>query len=366
MPGRLRRSNVSEQLNRTMVAPHVLFEALNKPLGVLMHYFSAHDGTLLKYTVTQSPKEAILGAQLSPPAQYPQKVKSNAIEMGLRANALKPEAYIDEVASAGRLDVLVPSKLWGPRGKVTGTWKPQPPTEDRGPHVGVVYSQIFSREDEAMRYAHENMGERKTRQSGFILQSSRGTEFVVIEPVNAKRYTRFGDFLLTNETRIDAFTPDFYPSAIYLAAPKFPVRLMRDEVYGNFFAPKDLGAMLKQLHGAFIDHSPHPIYPFLYLSTRDGALLRYRTSRESQSLESEMFREGGQVLLDALIAKHTSTQEYVQRLANIGQLEVLITSAQWSVAGPVAGNWEPHATINDAPPSDTRVQPLPDNHRDEL
>lgn len=365
-PLQLWRSKVSEQLNRTMIAPHILSEALKKPLGVLMYYFSAYDGTLLKYTVTESPKESLLGAQISPPAKQPQKVKSNSIELRLRANTLTPEVFIYEVASAGMLDVMVPSKLWGPRGKVTDTWRPQPPTEGRGPQVGMIYSQIFSREDDAIRYAHKNMGERNTRQSGFILKSLRGAEFVVTEPVNAKRYTQFGDLLLANEARNDSFAPGFYLCAVYLAAPKFPVNNIKDPLYGNFFSPKDIGLMLSKLHGASTDRFSNAVYPALYLSTRDGALLRYRTSKESQDLERQLFREAGQVLLDDLKANRMSAQGYVRRLAYVGQLEVLITSAQWSVAGPVATNWASGVAISDAPSDDTSAPPPLTNHRDEL
>lgn len=351
-PLQLWRSEVSEQLNRTMIAPHLLFEALKERLGVSVHYFSAHDGTLLKYTTNQSPVERLLNTQLSPPAKHPQRVKSNAIETGLRANALTPEAYIHEVASAGKLDVLVPSTLWGPRGQVTGTWRPQPPTEARGPNAGLIYSQIFSSEEDAMRYAHHNMGERKTRQSGCVLQSMKGDEFVVVEPVNGKRYTRFGDFLLSHETPLGSFAPGFYPCALYLAAPKIPVRHTRDQVYGNFFSPQDLGAMILKLHGSTTRVSPVPAFPPLYLSTRDGALLRYRTSDVSQDLEDQLFRDAGQALQSSLEAGRISALGYVRRVAYVGQLEVLVISAQWSLPGLVNKDWTPGATIDVAPPAE--------------
>lgn len=353
-PLQLWRPEVEEQLSRNMIPPHVLFEALKMPQGVMTHYFSAQDGALLKYTVSQSETEDQLKIHLSPPAQQRQKVKANTLQMRFRANTLSPEVYVLDVARAGRLEVVVASPLWGPRGRVTQAWKPQPPLQWRGPAVGPIYSQIFTRETDAMRYAHENMGERETRQSGYVLQSLRGTEFVVAEPVNTKGYTRYGDYLLSPEAHLGALPPGFYPSAFYLAAPKKPATQVSDQVYANFFSPKDLGAMLGKLHGTAPSTSTEPVYPLLYLSTRDGALLSYRTSVWSQEMESQMFRESGQVLLDSLKANQMSARDYVHHVASIGDLEVIVTSAQWSIAGPVLKTWEPAAVPDVAPTAPTK------------
>ncbi|MFP3516023.1 DUF4329 domain-containing protein [Pseudomonas sp. SIMBA_077] len=353
-PLQLWRPEVEEQLSRNMIPPHVLFEALKMPRGVRAHYFSAQDGALLKYTVSQSEIEDQLKIHLSPPAQQRQKVKANTLQMRLRANTLSPKIYVLDVARAGRLEVVVASSLWGPRGRVTQTWEPLPPLQWHGPKVGAIYSQIFTRETDAMRYAHENMGERQTRQSGYVLQSLRGTEFVVEEPVNAKGYTRFGDSLLSNEVPLEAFPTGFYPSAFYLAAPKHPATHVSDGVYANFFSPKDLSAMLSKLHGVSPGESTEPVYPLLYLSTRDGALLSYRTSAWSQEMESQVFRESGQVLLDSLKANQMSARDYVRHVASIGDLEVIVTSAQWSIAGPVLKTWEPAALPDVAPTAPTK------------
>ena len=359
-PLQLWRPKVEEHLSRNMIAPHVLFEALKMPRGVMTHYFSAQDGALLKYTVSQSEIEDQLKIYLSPPAQQRQKVKANTLQMRLRANTLNPIVFVLDVALAGRLEVVVASPLWGPRGRVTQAWKPQPPLLWSGPKVGPIYSQIFTRQTDAMRYAHENMGEREKRQSGYVLQSFMGTEFVVEEPVNAKGYTRFGDSLLSNEAPPDAFAPGFYPSAFYLAAPKHTSTYVRDPVYANFFSPKDLSAMLSKLRGISPDESAEPEFPLLYLSTRDGALLSYRTSVWSHEMERQMFRESGQVLLDSLKANQMSARDYVRHVAAIGDLQVIVTSAQWSIAGPVLKTWEPAAVPDVAPTVPTKTAPTKD------
>lgn len=373
-PLQLRRSFTEERLSRTMFAPQQLHAAVEELHGVRTYYFSAADGALLKYTVTRSKQEHLLSDQLAPESDPSGPVKVSVISRALRANSLKPSAFIGMVARASKLDVIVSSPLWGPRGPVGPEWKPYPrPSSEGEKVVSPVLSPLFSSEEEAIRYAHENMGDRQVHQRGLILESVKRKAYVATEPVNAKGYTLPRDFPFSGELRYYKIPEDFVVCAMYIAAPRVPVEEVSDPVYANFIAPADLGEELSYIHSL---HAPHrPKHPFfrLYLSTRDGALLRYLTSEVSQDLERQLFREHGQKVIEDLKSKRMSAQGYVQRVAYIGLLEVLFTSPQWASVGAVTKDWIPPLAValpeqeasprtqtssvgNDAPAA---IEPLP-------
>lgn len=367
-PLQLWRSSTQESLSRNMFAPQELYAAIEERNGVKAYYFSAQDGALLKYTVTRSKQEHLLSDQLAPEYDPSGQFKASVIGRRLRANLLKPDSFIGMVAHAGKLDLIASSPLWGARGPVGPEWKPYRRSSAAGEtSVYPVLSPLFSSEQEAMRYAHENMGDRQVHQRGLILESLKRKAYVATEPVNAKAYTLPSDFPFSGGIRAYKIPEDFFVCAKYVAAPRVPVDEVSDPVYANFIAPADLEEELRYIHSLHAQHRPRHQYPMLYLSTRDGALLRYLTSEVSQDLERQLFRDHGQKVIEALQSKHMSAQGYVKRVAYIGQLEVLFTSPQWASVGVVTNDWvlsssaalsgEEALSSNEVPPTGNDAPP---------
>ena len=103
-PLQLWRTAAEEQLFQTMLEPHELNAAIRDREWAPSRYFSARDGTLLKYTPSDSVSEHLLRKQIAAPVEHPEQVRKNAINMAMRANALKPSEYIRRVARAGSRD----------------------------------------------------------------------------------------------------------------------------------------------------------------------------------------------------------------------------------------------------------------------
>ena len=101
-----------EQLYRNMLEPHERCAAIEERQCAQTHYFSAHDGALIKYTPSGSEHEGRLMERITPRADQLQHPRKNALHMKLRANALKPSEYISQVARAGALQVLEGSAAW--------------------------------------------------------------------------------------------------------------------------------------------------------------------------------------------------------------------------------------------------------------
>ena len=109
-----------------MLEPHERCAAIEERQCAQTHYFSAHEGALIKYTPSGSEREGRLMERITPRADQLQHPRKNALHMKLRANALKPSEYISQVARAGALQVLEGSAAW----KVAA-----PTTDPAGPGV---------------------------------------------------------------------------------------------------------------------------------------------------------------------------------------------------------------------------------------
>lgn len=129
-PLQLWRSAEEEQLYRNMLEPHELRAAIDERQWAQYRYFFGHDGALIKYTPSGSEREGRLMERITPRADQLECVRKNALQMKLRANALKPSEYISLVARSGSLQVLVGSPAWGEVGTVTSTWKVTVPRAD--------------------------------------------------------------------------------------------------------------------------------------------------------------------------------------------------------------------------------------------
>lgn len=345
-PLHLWRSPVEEQVRRNMFDPHELCTAIKERGWAKVRYLSTQEGALLKYTPSGLEPELKFLSRIAPPVEYPEQVRKNSIELKMRANSLKPSEYVLQVARVGDLHVVVGSALWGNRGKVTPAWKPAPPRSDTGnAEVLPAFGPIFTQATDAMRYVHERMGTRGKRQFGVILKAPYEDEFIATEPLPADA-NAIGLWRLFPRSHgaHKHFLPDgFGYHSVYIGTPDKPAALVAGDVYANFIAPRDLSNMAV-LMSTVRDLLPAgAAYPPLYISTRDGALLSYRTLSVNTLLNLEGPFSSQSSLMTGLISAKVRPTEYVRHVAGSGQLDVLLTSSLWATEGRATTAWRPNA-----------------------
>lgn len=341
-PLQLWRSKDEEKLFRNMLEPHEVYDAMKNREWAAVRYFSAQDGALLKYTPSGFLEEVQFGLQLSPPADHPERVRHNTMAMALRGNSTKPGEYVSLVAKTGDLQVVVASPLWGPPGKVTEQWRPgasraqlmQPP----------ALSPVFAQSEDAVRHVHEQMGPRQSAQFGLILRSTHSEEYVATLPLEGGEFSIDRLYQRDELTRHYLLPAGFKPLAVYIAAPEqidLQGHVPDKRVYQAFISPVELvkglqlAIDLQEQSGLLGGNTA------LYISSADGALLRYLSAMDAAQLAAGLFKNAGQALKDQLLARSLAPVEYVRQVAMAGRLEVLVTNGVWMHAGPVSGGWRP-------------------------
>ena len=344
-PLRLWRTEAEEQLFQTMLEPHELNAAIRDREWAPVRYFSAHDGTLLKYTPSDSVRERVLRTQIAPPGKHPEQVRKNPIHMAMRANALKPRDYIREVAQVGDLQVVVGSALWGAAGPVRSDFipatRPVPEAQAvRQPALSPVFTQL----QDAMRYTHERMVYGDLAQYGLILGNPHSHEYVATRPVQGGEFTLNRLFPQDEANGEFKLPPGFRFQAVYVAAPKMAPQvegMHTRRIYEAFVSPVDMARGLALSDSIKGQNGLIPPAGPLYLSTSDGALLRYLDSSAAIQLSAGVFKGMGQDLLNQLTDLKLTPLDYVRRVAMAGDLQVITTNPVWVSPGRVSPAWRP-------------------------
>ena len=345
-PLHLWRSPVEEQVRRNMFDPHELCTAIKERTWAKVRYLSTQEGALLKYTPSGSELELQFLPRIAPPAEHPEQVRNNPTEIRLRANSLKPSEYVVQITRVGDLQVVVGSALWGSRGPVTPAWKPAQPRSDTGDaKVLPAFGPIFTQALDAMRYVHERMGTRRQRQFGIILKDAYEDEFIVTEPLYAPTNAMGLSRVLPRPFGAPQyFLPDgFGYHSVYVAAPEQPLEPVAGDVYANFVAPQVLSDVAVLMSTVRDQLPAGAACPPLFISTRDGALLSYRTHSLNPLLSLDGPFSFQSSMLVGLISGKVRPTEYVRHVAGSGQLDVHLTSSLWATEGRVTMAWRPSA-----------------------
>lgn len=342
-PQQLWRKADEEQLSRTLFAPHELRSAILDRRGKV-RYFSAQDGALLKYIPSGSDLETRFLERLAPPAAHPEQVCNNSSQIKLRDNSLKPSQFIAQVARAGELHVVVASRLWGERGKVTTEWVPAkaPVARDRLT-LQPALSPVFSQAKDAVRYVHGRMGSRGHTQFGVILKSQSAEQFIATEPLRTRKAFLSDVFPRPFGSQAYSLPAGFTCDSVYMATPQNPVERVSDDVFADFIAPADL-VNLAVLSSSVRDLTVGRLdYPTMYLSTRNGALLSYKAVNLNAVLDLDSGFGPNEPILTLLNSNKLRTPDYVRKVASNGYLEVLLSNPMWATVGLVTSGWRPFA-----------------------
>lgn len=344
-PLKLWRTEAEEQLVRNMLEPHELEAAFRDREWAPIRYFSARDGTLLKYTPSDSVRERELRKQLAAPVEHPEQVRKNAIHMAMRANALKPSEYIRRVAQAGDLEVVVGSTLWGAEGQVRSdfTANARPAPQARAIRQPAL-SPVFSQAQDAMRYTHERMVHGDVAQYGLILGNPHSNEYVATLPVQGGVFSLNRLFPQDASSSQFSLPTGFRFEAVYVAAPKVPPAVEGMDtrrIYEAFVSPVDMARGLMLSESIKDQSGLVPATAVLFLSCSDGGLLRYLDRSAATQLSTGVFKDAGQATLTKLTTLKVTPLEYVRQVAMAGDLQVIKTNPVWLHPGRVSPAWRP-------------------------
>ncbi|CAI8932023.1 DUF3536 domain-containing protein [Pseudomonas sp. IT-347P] len=338
----VRFTGADKQLYLNMLSVDTVYATFTrKPTLLWDEYLFGPDGSLIRYQAGVWERvRADLSLALTDNSHVPPSLDAVTIRQRIRSGELKPNQWVNSLAQAGYLQVVVGSDIWGAPRQVA-RWVPYAadllPVADyqKATSTGVC-SPVFIQADAAATYVHEVVVSRDTLTFGFILRSGDNA-FIASLPVEAQRSRLALDRVFEQGRLRYGYGLD----AIYLRAPLPPMGARQGDVRGVLLSPSDV------LQACRRANTPQGYLP-IYFSCADGALLRLQLhafepgefyDRHGQiELRPNTFDSPAQAASDERdMAKGTFVlADYVRRMARAGRLDVLKTSEYWSQLGWVA------------------------------
>ncbi|MCP1516165.1 hypothetical protein J2Y74_000475 [Pseudomonas migulae] len=312
-------------------------------------YLSGAEDSLIRFTPDGSPASLALLKQLGT-TESPGK-----LALDLEQGVVKPEQLVTEAAAAGDLQVIISNGRWRPRGKVTehfvpGSWERTVPER-------VSLGAVFQSADEAAldRYAR-NTVQRDEGQTwfGFILKHKDKEDYVASErvPVSFPRDRLFLErslFRRSPKSGEYVYPESFIPHSYFYSRQR--VNNERDAprrwLAEHFIVPKDLWV-------AVYNAKKRPVFgervpALLYVSTPDGALLKYVPRPDTPLFDNDVPNMGLEAIQNNLATGVSSATDFIVTVARNDALQVLRTSVCWDRKGLVGPNWAPNQNLQRRP-----------------
>lgn len=302
-------------------------------------YLSGAEDSLIAFTPGGPRTLSLLG-------QLGTALAPGELARGIETGAVKPEQLVVEAAAAGDLQVLISNGRWRPRGKVTGERVPGP--WERTVPERVSFGAVFPSADEAAldRYSRD-AGHHDEEQTwfGFILKQQGKEEYVATElvPVGGVRDKLYSLRSLFSESRtLETIYPEsFIPHSYFYSRQR--VKHARDEsrrwLAQHFIVPRDLYVVVYNSRRRPVVEGNSPIP--LYLSTQDGALLKYVPRKGTKLFDNDVPNMGLEDIQGNLASGKLTSTDYVRVVANSGALQVMRTSLCWDRKGVIGAYWTP-------------------------
>jgi hypothetical protein len=307
-------------------------------------YFSGPYGSLIKYVRSNSAPERQFSELLS---EFLREGEVVIQPDGFDGSAVE---LVKKMVRVGQFHVLVSSALWaGSRGKLPDTWAPFEGFTATAP-VPLEYSWVFSAAETAAAYNHDQLYADASLQLSFMLKSVDAEAYVVTRAVapNAHHTLSPLQVFAADEQGRATLPSGFELHAVcYAARPQLGLKVAQRWLYESFISPADLAAAIAD------SRQPGSQLRALYLTTRDGALLKYRFS--GSTLEGQLYgvtptgtiTDNG--ILATLIEGKSTPRQFVLSVAAAGDLSVQQAGTLWDVEGAVDGLWQPFARIRARP-----------------
>lgn len=228
-------------------------------------------------------------------------------------------------------------------------------------------SPAFDHPDDAARYVHNKIGNRRDKEyGGFILKRS-DHKYVATEPISGQAFLFDpNDVFPRNDEEGYVIYPAGHDDyAVYHSHPTLftGLNLWSDAekaTYPNSFSSADIYAVIDE----------RDLCPASYLSGPDGSLIKYMVSDSAQ--EQALFKRVSgpshrpaaadqSEVHQRLQAATLLPSDVVRLLAEAGDLQVVVGSALWGPPGRVGSDWKPYpkpAVVLSTIRACYRVQPL--------
>ncbi|MFJ7284147.1 hypothetical protein [Pseudomonas sp. NPDC099000] len=331
--GSIKRADLQEQLTQAqMFTAEDIRSVFDKSAHVVDFYLSGSADSLLVYSPDVS-KVAVRN-------RLQQRVAVLAdgktlIDRELATGTLEPGAVVDELATTGKLRVVVGNDVWGPRGTVLGD--ESTPAGILAPVLGAIFT---SAEDAVLNARHRARLDYRAAAAGwgFILKHKDHDEYVATETVTPRR---LGALNQASDFGAPVLIDEFRTLGLYYAASWMPKGSSTAEAWfaRHFASISDLAAAIYDDKGT--QRLTHFQDLNIFIATLDGALLQYQYSASSTQFDSK----GVQQLTSALGKDAPPYASVIQRVAKAGELKVLRTSELWDEPGSVGPDWKPFVQI---------------------
>lgn len=315
-----------------------IFSAITYKRQLPALYLSNPDGSLLKYSAGDTPDTRALLARVTPPNEDDSAL--SPLQHELAQGRSSAEAFIQAVAEAGHLQVLLGSDVWEPGARVSPRWQPGAP---RGDLIAPQYlGPSFRTEDDAMRWliSYAPQSSEHTLSVGIVLKNNVDDTYTTVYA------TPHGDVGFS----LESFLP-----ANAEGVGELPVN---HSVSGFYFAPlanHTTGGALT-LDGSHLFVSPQLIFAITsklllnpamtaYVWTEEGVLFKYRSHNTDlqKALLSDLLPFGGprSRVHQALANGTMNVTQFIQRVAAAVELSVVHANGSWPSRGTVPADWTP-------------------------
>ncbi|MDZ4325265.1 MAG: DUF4329 domain-containing protein [Pseudomonas sp.] len=314
-------SNRERDVYLTMFSTDFLAAILSgSSLSPGKEYLLGLDGSLISYTLSASAAEKQLARSLASPSQLQRR--HTPIELQMRNGTLTPSEYVNQVARAGRLQVIKGSRLWG-KARQLSVWSAYseggPSQVHRSAIADPAFSPVFTQMDDAVRHVHRAVGVRTGLMFGFILKALNAERYVTTMPIDGRRGS-----LAVEKVFPDGLLPLGYRvEGIFLCSSAGAGRLPHD-LNQSFISPRDL---MYGLDAVRVRTEAVTAFLSVFVSCADGALLRYKP----KSIAPEWTQLQVALAYEKVLQSGSETLfEYLRKVIANGELQAVVRSAFWS------------------------------------
>jgi len=359
--------NLPDHDYRHFVSPMDVNMALvsaNTPQGYRPVYFSCADGALLRLELDSfDPKlyQDKFGQVEFRPNPFGSIKQAFSDWSDIEQGTFELERYIRRMARFGKLEVLQASAFWSRLGIVDQNWRPRMPAASADQlwafNPVLALGPVFHHPDDAARYAHSraSLDARAPVRASAILANAETYSYIALEPLAdpghpneiIKRIFRTASDTTTKWNNRPPRIPDGYKlvaSHQLFQISDMPMTNESGDIEKNFPSSTMIYAHTHTLKSKGFDITTY------YYSTRYGALLKYTPNfsrkEELLLLVSQKLKEGDKLVYTI------APEEYISRLADMGNLEVLKTAFYWRQAGRLGSGWK--VTHQQEPPEISR------------
>ncbi|NMX66419.1 DUF4329 domain-containing protein [Pseudomonas sp. WS 5111] len=318
---------------RNMLSTRVIGASLqSRDVHLTREYLLGTDGCVLSYTRSRTALEDQLKTALQPLQPQRAELLDNLVERQMRDGTLTPIEFVTRLAQAGTLRVVDGSVVWGMPRTVTAPFVANviwpEPLLIRNAVADPPFSPLFTQEQDAVRYAHEQCRPGESLQFGYVFKSPKLGLYMVSMPLVRASYRDY------SQVFPQGLLPQGYAlEGLYLCATNELLTPAEDPLHQAFFLPTDFDTGLR-----FSQHAVKDKKLRLYLSCPDGALLRYQYLSSDEQLDT---LGSLQVLREQLLLGNARMLDHVRSLVARGNLDVLIEGRVWAGTTRVSSDWQP-------------------------